>query len=108
MSESQIWGSDVPLANHGKGWCLICNEEIDPDIESHFAEVHTTPDQKPRTDILSWDHRLGRAIAILEDVQRDDDPKMQIAQIDEVLLDLYVVRARLGEKFRDKIRPKGR
>lgn len=103
MSDSDAFLVE-PLANHGAGWCLLCNQAVEEDLVAHFQRKHPTPEQKVRTDILAWDDRIDRVVDTLQEIKAGDKPLDQIRSLDEVLKDLYIIRSRLGEKHRQNQR----
>lgn len=90
------------LANQGQGWCMLCNKAIDADIQAHFDDEHNPTTPKLRTAILSPSDRIQNVIFTLEDIRTSDDPKEQVKRLDEdVIQELYLVRARLAQDLRD-------
>ena len=84
------------------GFCYLCNTAVDADVQAHFNESHSTPASKVKTPVRSWEHRTRNVMDDLSDLLEDNDPNRQIAIIDGVLQELYLVRARLTEKRRNK------
>jgi hypothetical protein len=79
------------------GWCFICNRGIDADMADHLAQDHPTPSRKIRAQPMSWEHRTQSIIGALERVLEEEDRNKQISILDdEVLQELYLVRARLA------------
>lgn len=79
------------------GWCFICDRGIDADMADHLTQEHPTASRKPRAQPMSWEHRTQGIIRALERVLEEEDRNKQIAILDdEVLQELYLVRARLA------------
>ena len=80
------------------GWCYLCNTAVEADVQAHFNLNHQTPATKARTPIRSWQHRLDQVLVDLGEVKAEEDRGRQIDLIDEVLQELYLVRARLAQE----------
>lgn len=83
------------------GWCFICDQEIDSDVAEHFITEHNVPGVKPRVAILSWRQRLLNVRQAIEEILQESDTNVQIHKMDEdVIKELYLVRARLAQTKR--------
>jgi hypothetical protein len=80
------------------GYCLVCKGEVSDDLETHFAQVHEPPAEKPRVQILSIPHRLDMIMEGLRDVKAMSDPKDQVSKLDELLPEFYVLRSTLYQR----------
>jgi hypothetical protein len=80
------------------GFCYVCNTSIDADVEAHFDQEHKAPATKPKVPIMTWEHRLRNVMSELQEVQEDGDRDRQISLIDNVLQELYLVRAKLAQE----------
>jgi len=70
------------------GWCYFCNEAIEGDAAEHFRSAHPHPDNVP------WQHRINNVIGVLKELhEKPDLDRLD----DEVLQELYLVRARLAQ-----------
>lgn len=66
-------------------------------MDDHLAQDHPTPSRKFRAQPLSWEHRTKNVISALERMQQEEDRNVQISLLDdEVIQELYLVRARLA------------
>jgi hypothetical protein len=83
----------VPLA----GFCYLCNASIDADVQDHFDREHKTSARKPKVPIMSWEHRLQNVLGELQEVAESGDRGRQIDLIDNVLQELYLVRAKVAQ-----------
>lgn len=79
------------------GFCYICNHTIDGDLGEHVMNDHPSAARKIRAAKISWEHRLANCLVALEKVAVESDRGAQIDQLDEVLQELYLVRARLAQ-----------
>lgn len=87
--------SDTEVLN---GWCYVCNTSIDADVQAHFDQQHQAPGTaKPRVPVMSWEHRLRNVRGEIDEILEATDQGRQIAIIDGVLQELYLVRARLAQ-----------
>jgi hypothetical protein len=85
------------------GFCYLCNEEIS-DVEAHFASRHVVSLPKPRVPKMSWQHRLDKVTASLAEIRLNES----VAELDEVLKELYLIRVRLMELKKQKGSHNGR
>jgi hypothetical protein len=85
--------SDAQVAH---GFCYLCNTAIDADVQAHFDQEHPARAVKPKEPMLSWEHRTRNVLGGLSQMMEETDPGRQIEIIDEVLKDLYLVRANLA------------
>ena len=83
----------VPLT----GWCYLCNHAIDADMAEHMAQDHQATSRKMRASKISWEHRLANVVKSIQSIAAEPDRGQQIEQLDEVLQELYLVRARLAQ-----------
>jgi|SRR5882672_2738674 len=83
------------------GFCFICGTPVDADLVAHFEAEHPVPSVKPRTGNLSWRKRLEKVSKTIEQILQESDTNVQIQLMDEdVIKELYLVRARLAETKR--------
>jgi hypothetical protein len=79
-----------------EGWCFICGDSYDD--ADHFEKIHQSRSRKPKVEIRSWEHRLDNIIQALQEIKDDPDRGVQIERLDEeVIAELYLVRARLAQ-----------
>jgi len=79
-----------------EGWCFICGDGYDD--EGHFEKTHQAQSRKPRVNIASWEHRLDNIVQTLHEIKDEPDQGVQIERLDEeVIQELYLVRARLAQ-----------
>ena len=79
------------------GFCYLCNTSIDADVQAHFDQEHMTPVRKPKVPIMSWEHRMQNILGELQEVIDSKDRGRQIDLIDNVLQELYLVRAKVAQ-----------
>lgn len=94
--------ADIEVTNGAQGvpitgWCYLCNHAIDGDMHEHMNQDHQATGRKLRTAKISWDHRLANVTKSLVAIANEPDRGKQIEQLDEVLQELYLVRARLAQ-----------
>jgi hypothetical protein len=93
----------MSAVNVAPGFCLICGGTVDEDIADHFAKQHQQVTQKVRTPVKSWEKRLDEVIRALNEIRDESDRDVQIHKLDnDVLKELYLVRARLAQMKRTK------
>lgn len=79
-----------------EGWCFICGQAYDD--ESHFEKMHQSRSRKPKTEKISWEHRIENVVQALQEIKSLTDRGVQIERLDdEVIQELYLVRARLAQ-----------
>lgn len=91
--------SDTDVLN---GWCYVCNTSIDADVQAHFNQEHQAPATKPKVPMLTWEHRLRNVQTDVAGLLEGTDPGQQIATLDGVIQELYLVRAKLSQMKRNK------
>jgi hypothetical protein len=79
------------------GFCFQCNTSIDADLQAHFDQEHKTSARKPKVPIMAWEHRLQNVVDELREVSEIEDRGRQIDLIDNVLQELYLVRAKVAQ-----------
>jgi hypothetical protein len=79
-------------------FCVLCNDVVEEDLETHFSNSHTGVLGKPRIQILSPAHRLDRIIRDLTKVRGMSNPKEQLEWLDGTLKEMYLVRAAIHAK----------
>jgi hypothetical protein len=80
-----------------RGFCYLCNSNIEADVRTHFDQEHRVVATKPKAPMLSWEHRLANIQVSLREIQEDGDRGRQINKLDDLLQELYLVRARLAQ-----------
>jgi hypothetical protein len=76
---------------------MLCNQEIDVDIQQHFQEQHS--DQPPtRIATGTWQEEIDKAIKALQAIKRTKDWKTRTRRLDEeVIQRLYETRVLMTE-----------
>lgn len=83
------------------GFCLICGTTTEENIADHFATKHQQVTQKVRTPVKSWEKRLDEVLKALDEIRHESDRDVQIQKLDnDVIKELYLVRARLAQMKR--------
>ena len=103
----------VPMSSATEGevvpqgsFCFHCGP-VDGDIRDHFAEQHQPVTPKPKTHIASWEHRLTEIGGAIAEIRHESDIAVQIQRLDEVVKELYLVRASLTQSRRRAAQVKG-
>lgn len=83
------------------GFCFVCGTPISGDLVEHFDTQHAGPSLKANTEDLPWRQRLQKVSQAIEEILQESDTNVQISMMDEdVIKELYLVRARLAETKR--------
>jgi hypothetical protein len=84
------------------GYCFQCGTAVEGDIMDHTA-THSPAGRKPKTEIKSWQRRLDGVVRAIEEIRLESDRALQVQRLDrEVIMELYLVRASLNQKRRNK------
>jgi hypothetical protein len=79
------------------GFCYLCNTSIDSDVQAHFEQEHRTSARKPKIPIMAWEHRVQNVLGELREVLESKDHSRQIDLLDNVVQELYLVRAKVAQ-----------
>jgi hypothetical protein len=79
------------------GFCYLCNTSIEADVQAHFAQEHQTSARKPKVPIMAWEHRIQNVLGELAEVLDSQDRNRQIDLLDNVVQELYLVRAKVAQ-----------
>src|SRR5215469_2906960 len=83
------------------GFCFLCGNEVDGDLRDHFSEQHQRVSTKPTATISAWKQRLDTVGKAIKEIRQESDTAIQIQRLDdEVIKELYLVRASLSQSKR--------
>lgn len=89
--------SSMTTTTASQGLCLVCGQQIGEDAAAHFAQQHRGMSRRPYAPPLTWMERLDNVITALTSIREETDIDAQIRQMDDdVIQELYLVRARLA------------
>ena len=91
-----------------EGFCYLCGSGVDGDIREHVSQMHQRAVNKTATAIKSWRDRLDAVVEAIGEIRQESDIATQIQKPDdEVIKELYLVRARLTQTMRTTAATKG-
>jgi hypothetical protein len=91
-----------------QAFCFHCGNSVEGDIMEHVSTQHGHETAKPKVEVQSPGDRLNSIAQTVSGIRHETEITAQIQKVDEVLKELYLVRASLTQKKRLAAQKKGK